>query len=270
MQTGGNAMWREQGLVGIVVLAMGVATAWAGDEVATVNGQPISKAAFDEAVAGMPPQMQERVATIEGREALLDDLILREVLLQESKRVGVEKDPDVKQQLDDLRRKVLVQATLKKVADTEVTDEKVKVYYEAHKDEFRQVRASHILVETEEQAKNAKQRVTDGGDFAALAKELSTDPSAKETGGDLGFFQKDQMVKPFAERAFAMKTDEVSDPVKTEFGYHIIKVMEIKDAASIDSLDPQALMGIKQSVLAKRIEELKGRAKIVVHKDRLK
>jgi parvulin-like peptidyl-prolyl isomerase len=78
------------------------------------------------------------------------------------------------------------------------------------------------------------------------------------------------MVKPFAERAFAMKVDEVSDPVKTEFGYHIIKVAEIKDAGPIDTMDPQALMDIKRSVLSKRIEDLKGRAKIVVHKDRLK
>ena len=263
-------MWRKQAVVVLAVFGMGVASVWAGDEVATVNGQPISKAAFDVALSGVPPQMQQRVATVEGRAALLDDLITQEVLLQEGRRVGVEKDSEVKRQLDDLRRQILVQATLKKVADTEVTDEKVKAYYEAHKAEFRQVRASHILVETEEQATDAKKRLTDGGDFAALAKELSTDPSAKENGGDLGFFQKDQMVKPFAERAFAMKVDEISEPVKTEFGYHIIKIAEIKDAEPIDSLDPQVLMGIKQSVLAKRIEALKGRAKIVVHKDRLK
>ncbi len=263
-------MWRKEAVVFLAVLGMGVASAWAGDEVATVNGQPISKAAFEEALSNVPPQMQQRVESVEGREALLDDLILKEVLLQESRRAGVEKDPEVKRQLDELRSQILVQATLKKVADTEVTDEKVKSYYEAHKDEFRQVRASHILVETEEQAKDAKKRLTDGGDFSALAKELSTDPSAKENGGDLGFFQKDQMVKPFADRAFAMKVDEISEPVKTEFGYHIIKIAEVKDAGPIDSIDPQALMGIKQSVLAKRIEELKGRAKIVVHKDRLK
>jgi foldase protein PrsA len=123
---------------------------------------------------------------------------------------------------------------------------------------------------TEEEATNAKKRVAEGGDFAALAKELSTDPSAQENGGDLGFFRKDQMVKPFAERAFAMKVGEISDPVKTEFGYHIIKVAEFKDAEPTDKLDPQALVDIKRSVLAKRVEELKGRAKIVIHKDRLK
>jgi parvulin-like peptidyl-prolyl isomerase len=196
-------------------------------------------------------------------------LITQEVLVQESRRVGVEKDPAVKRRLEEARRQILVQALIQKLVETDVTDEKVKTYYVAHKDEFRQVRASHILVETEEQAKGVKNRVGEAEDFAAVAREVSTDPSAKENGGDLGFFRRDQMVKPFAEKAFAMKVDEVSDPVKTEFGYHIIKVAEIKDAEPIDALDPEALNGIKRSVLGKRVEELKGRAKIVTHKERL-
>jgi peptidyl-prolyl cis-trans isomerase C len=251
------------------MLGEGIAPAWAGDEVATVNGQPITKAAFEEALAGMPPQMEDRMATLEGREALLDELVTQEVLMQEGRRVGVEKDAAVKSRLEEARRQILVQSVIEKIVETEVTDEKVKAYYESHKDEFRQVRASHIVVETEEQAKDVKKRALGSVDFAELAKEVSTDPSAKENGGDLGFFRKDQMVKPFADKAFAMKVGEVSDPVKTEFGYHIIKVAETKDAEPLAALDPQTLNGIKRSVLGKRVEELKGRAKIVTHKDRL-
>jgi peptidyl-prolyl cis-trans isomerase C len=251
------------------VLGFGVATAWAGDEVATVNGQPITKAVFEEAVAGVPPQMQSQMATLEGREALLDDLVTQEVLVQEGRRIGVEKDAAVKSRMEEARRQILVQSTLQKIVETDVTDEKVKAYYESHKDEFRQVRASHIVVETEEQAQAVKKRAAGSADFAALAKEVSTDPSAQENGGDLGFFRKDQMVKPFADKAFAMKVSEISDPVKTEFGYHIIKVVETKDAEPLDALDPQTLNGIKRSVLGKRVEDLKGRAKIVTHKERL-
>jgi len=262
-------MWRNQAFLGIAVLGMGIAPAWAGDEVATVNGQPISKAAFGQALAGVPPQMQDHMATLEGREALLDDLVTQEVLVQEGRRVGIEKDAAVKSRLEEARRQIVVQSLLQKIVETDVTDEKLKAYYESHKDEFRQVRASHIVVETEDQAKDAKKRAVGGADFAELAKEVSTDPSAKENGGDLGFFRKDQMVKPFADQAFAMKVDEISDPVKTEFGYHIIKVAEIKDAESLDALDPQSLNGIKRSVLGKRVDELKGRAKIVTHKERL-
>jgi peptidyl-prolyl cis-trans isomerase C len=262
-------MWRKSSSVLIAVLWVSVASAWAGDEVATVNGQAISKASFEEALAGVPPQMQSQMATLEGREALLDDLVTQEVLVQEGRRVGVEKDPAVKSRLEEARRQIVVQAFLQKIVEADVTDEKVKAYYESHKEEFRQVRASHIVVETEEQAKDVKKRAAAGGDFAALAKELSTDPSAKENGGDLGFFRRDQMVKPFADKAFAMKVDEISDPVKTEFGYHIIRVVEIKDAEPFDALDPQTLSGIKRSVLGKRIEDLKGRAKVVTYKERL-
>lgn len=262
-------MWRKQVLLGIGIVGLGVASAWGAEDVATVNGQPISKAAFEEALAGMPPQMQGQMVTPEGREALLDDLVTQEVLLQEGRRVGVEKDPAVKGRLEEAKRQILVQAALQKIAESDVTDDKVKAYYQSHKEEFRQVHASHIVLETEQQAKDVKKRAAGGADFAALAKELSTDPSAKENGGDLGYFRKDQMVKPFADKAFAMKVGEISGPVKTEFGYHIIKVAEIKDAQPIDGLDPQALSGIKRSVLAKRIEELKGRAKVVTYKDRL-
>jgi peptidyl-prolyl cis-trans isomerase C len=260
-------MWVQRIVVLGAVLGLG-ASAWAGDEVATVNGQPISKAAFEEALAGLPPQMQERMSTPEGKASLLDDLITQEVLVQEAKKLGVEKDPAVKSRLEETRRQILVQAVIEKIAESEVTDDKAKAYYQSHKDEFKQVRASHIVVDTEDQAKDVKKRAA-GGDFAALAKELSTDPSAKENGGDLGYFRKDQMVKPFADKAFAMKVGEVSDPVHTEFGYHIIKLAEIKDPESIDKLDPQALSGVKRSVLAKRIEDLKDRAKVVTYKDRL-
>lgn len=257
-----------QGVV-VVIAMLGLAvSAWAGDEVATVNGQAISKAAFEEALAGMPPQMQERMGTPEGKVSLLDDLVTQEVLLQEARRLGVEKDPVVKNRLEEARRQILVQSVIEKIAENDVTDDKVKTYYQSHKDEFRQVRASHIVVETEDQAKDAKKRAA-SGDFAELAKEISTDPSAKENGGDLGYFRRDQMVKPFADKAFSMKVGEVSDPVKTEFGYHIIKLTEIKAPEPVEALDPQALNGIKRAVLAKRIEELKGRAKVVMHKDRL-
>ena len=260
-------MWRL--LLGIVVLGLGVTPTWAGDEVAVVNGQAISKAAFEEAVVEVPPQMQSQMATLEGREALLDDLVTQEVLVQESRRVGIEKDATVKSRLEEARRQILVQSLLQKIVETDLTDEKVKAYYESHKDDFRQVRASHILVGTEEEALDVKKRAAEDTDFAALAKEVSTDPSAQENGGDLGFFRKDQMVKPFADKAFAMKVDEISDPVKTEYGFHIIKVLETKEAEPLDGLDPQTLNEIKRSVLGKRVEEIKGRAKIVMYKDRL-
>jgi foldase protein PrsA len=114
-----------------------------------------------------------------------------------------------------------------------ISDDQIKEYFEANKESFaqqEQVEASHILVEDEETAKEVKDNLDDGGDFAELAKEYSTDTSNSESGGELGYFAKGEMVTEFDDKAFAMKKGEISEPVKTEFGYHIIKVTDKKDA----------------------------------------
>lgn len=114
-----------------------------------------------------------------------------------------------------------------------ISDDQIKEYFEANKESFaqkEQVQASHILVDDEETAKEVKSKLDDGGDFAELAKEYSTDTSNAESGGELGFFAKGEMVTEFDDKAFAMKKGEISEPVKTEFGYHIIKVTDKKDA----------------------------------------
>jgi foldase protein PrsA len=114
-----------------------------------------------------------------------------------------------------------------------ISDDQINEYFEANKDSFaqaEQVEASHILVDDEETAKEVKDKLDNGGDFSELAKEYSTDTSNAESGGELGFFAKGEMVAEFEEKAFDMKAGEISEPVKTEFGYHIIKVTDKKDA----------------------------------------
>ncbi|MGM0751700.1 MAG: peptidylprolyl isomerase [Bacillota bacterium] len=114
-----------------------------------------------------------------------------------------------------------------------ISDDQIKEYFEANKDSFaqnEQVEASHILVEDEKTAQEVKTKLDDGGDFAELAKEYSTDTSNVESGGELGYFAKGEMVTEFDDKAFAMKKGEISEPVKTEFGYHIIKVTDKKEA----------------------------------------
>ncbi|WP_044022632.1 foldase protein PrsA [Bacillus sp. SG-1] len=114
-----------------------------------------------------------------------------------------------------------------------ITDDQVQEYFETNKDSFaqqEQVEASHILVENEETAKEVKEMLDNGEDFAQLAEEYSVDTSNAGSGGELGYFAKGEMVAEFEEKAFSMEIEEISNPIETEFGFHIIKVTDKKEA----------------------------------------
>ncbi|WP_226529991.1 peptidylprolyl isomerase [Metabacillus niabensis] len=137
---------------------------------------------------------------------------------------------------DDIKEDIEVNLKIEKLLEPqiEITEEEMQTYFDENKDSFaqtKQVKASHILVEDEETAKEVKEKLDNGEDFAKLAKEYSTDTASAESGGDLGFFGEGSMVAEFEEAAFSMKVDEISDPVKTEHGYHIIKVTDTQEAA---------------------------------------
>jgi len=138
----------------------------------------------------------------------------------------------------------------------EITDDEIKTYFEDNKASFdtpEQVEASHILVEDEDTAKEVKKKLDEGGDFAKLAEEYSTDTQTKEKGGELGYFASGQMVEAFDKAAFSMKVDEISDPVKTDYGYHIIKVTGKKEAKEATLEDSKAK--IKEDLLATKVQE---------------
>ena len=132
---------------------------------------------------------------------------------------------------EEIERTLALKTLLK--SDLKVTDEEIAKYYEENKENFgqkEQVDASHILVETEDKAKEVRKKLVDGADRIEIAKEYSIDPGSKDNGGDLGFFERGKMVPEFEEAAFSMKVGEISEPVKTENGYHIIIVNDKKEA----------------------------------------
>ncbi len=159
--------------------------------------------------------------------------------------------------LDALKEELKSYLTLRKllVPQIEITDEELKTYFDENKDslgEAEQVKASHILVEDEATAKEIKQKLTDGADFAELAKEYSTDEGTKENGGELGFFARGTMVTEFDDVAFALPINEISDPVKTDYGYHIIKVEEKKEAKEANFDDSKE--EIKETLIDQKLE----------------
>lgn len=149
--------------------------------------------------------------------------------------------------------------------ETEITKEEVEAYYSAHMDMFFRVKASHILLETESEAKEILDKVHAGEDFNELAKKYSIDPSVKENNGDLGYFRHGAMVEPFEEAAFVLKPGEVSDIVKSQYGYHIIKVEDkkvdrLEDVK--DELKTNMLMAKKNSDFTATFEKMYNEAKV--------
>lgn len=129
-------------------------------------------------------------------------------------------------------------------ADMEVTDEEVQEYYDNFKPE---INARHILVEDEAKAKEVIAKLNEGGDFAELAKEYSTDPGSAENGGELGWFGAGAMVPEFEEAAYALEVNKVSEPVQSSFGYHIIQVTEKKDKPSLEDMRSEIEHKVKVS-----------------------
>jgi len=175
---------------------------------------------------------------------------------------------------DMLRKELLFSAFYEKINEaTVVSEQEIGEYYSANKDQFFEVTASHILLESEADAKAAKARLDAGEAFEALAKELSTDPSAQSNGGSLGTFGRGAMVPAFEEAVFAMEKGQISDPVQSEFGFHIIRC----EGASQKTLE-EAAEGIRAQLMAARqgevyeatMAELRQSAKIEKHLDRLK
>ncbi|HHW11768.1 MAG TPA: foldase [Firmicutes bacterium] len=141
--------------------------------------------------------------------------------------------------LAEVKKNIVNTLKIKKLLEPKikVTEEEMKAFFEKNKEDFaqkEQVKARHILVATEKEAKEIKEKLAKGEDFAALAKEYSLDESTKNNGGQLGFFNRGDMTPEFEKAAFALAVGEVSAPVKTEYGYHLIKVEEKKQAAAPD------------------------------------
>ena len=196
--------------------------------VATVDGDKIRLSDLQALHASLPARVRQLPMQRIYR-PLLDYAITTHLLAKAGRKAGLAEDAQVKRLLAQYLTRVVAQTYLQQTTAKLVTDDVLKKAYEKYKSGFKgeeEVRASHILVKTKKEAQDVIAKLDKGEDFAALAKKYSTGPS-KAQGGDLGYFQRGQMVKPFAEAAFALKKGAYTkSPVKTQFGWHVIKLVD--------------------------------------------
>lgn len=163
------------------------------------------------------------------RQNVLRGMVSERLIYNEALKEGFDKSAEVQKRLESLKKQLIMQSFMETKAKALVTEDALKKAYAqktaALKNE-EEVHARHILVATEEEAKNLSKELKKGGDFESLAKEKSMDKGSGTQGGDLGWFTKDKMVPEFADAAFKMKKGDVSEPIKTSFGWHVIKVEE--------------------------------------------
>lgn len=223
---------------------------------AKVNGMEITEQDLNFMMETLNPQVLRQFNSEEGRKKLLQELINQELFYCNAIDQKMDEEEAFKAELEKIRRTALKQYALRKLlSSVSVTEEEVKAFYDEHKDAYKEeesVAASHILIAEEDEAlgKEIIAKIKNGESFEELAKEHSNCPSS-QAGGALGEFTRGKMVPEFEQAAFAMEVGEVSDLVKTQFGYHIIKVTDKKEAKvkefeEVKQMVYNTVLGMKQ------------------------
>jgi peptidyl-prolyl cis-trans isomerase C len=239
----------------------------------------IRQSEFESALKTLPAEYQQ-YASGPGKKQFAEDFLRMKLLASQGMKAGLDKDPEVVQQLNLMRENLVANAQLQKIEKTiTITDEELKKQYEAKKAEYEQVTAKHILIAfkgspaaqegkpelTEEQAKakaeELRKQIVGGASFDELAKKESDDLGSGARGGDLGAFGRGQMVPEFEKAAFEAKKGDVTPVVRTQFGYHIIKV-EDHGSTPFDQVKPVLERTERQTRMQAKLDEMKNNAKV--------
>lgn len=226
---------------------------------------------FKDALASQPQFSGKKYTDLDPqmKDALLNGYINSKLLEDEAKNANVENTKAFKEKLDNVKKPLIQQELIDSYLRKNITDKMIEAEYKMLSNALNgkfEVKVSHILVKEEAKAKEAKKKLNKGAKFADVVKDYSTDQSTKANGGTLGYVMEGQLVPEFEKKAFSMKQGEISDPVKTDFGWHIIK-LEDKRKAKVPSKE-EAKTSIKnklsQDTVAKYFDELRKKANVVV------
>lgn len=240
---------------------------------ATVDGKVITVGDFEKRIEKLPPYYKALAG--QKKKDFLEDMVAEQLLYKEALKRGLNRNAEVKELLDEARRKILVAKLIEVEGNKNagVDEAKIKAFYEAHKEDFvtpLKLRASHIQVDTEEEANEILQKLKAGADFSQLARQYSKDPS-KERGGDIGYFAKGQLMPEIEEVCFKLEVGQISEVIKTQFGYHIIKLTDKKEPRAVelsevkDAIEKEFKDKAQQETLSGLIKNLKSKARIRIN-----
>ncbi|MBI3903505.1 MAG: peptidylprolyl isomerase [Nitrosomonadales bacterium] len=236
---------------------------------ATVNGVAIPQERIEFAVRNAAAQGQPDVPEL--RQAIRDNLVNYEILSQEAVKQGMDKQPDAIQQLEMSKQNVLANALVQDYVKTHpISDEVVAREYEKLKAGMgsKEYKLRHILVDKEDNAKSILAKLKKGGSFDKLAKANSRDPGSKDHGGDLGWIPvgniSSAFVKPFADAALKLDKGQLSEPVQSQFGWHIIKLDDVRDATppALDEIKGKLTLSLQQQAVKQFVSDLRTKAKV--------
>jgi peptidyl-prolyl cis-trans isomerase C len=245
-------------------------SAYAADTLATVNGKAIKQSIYDYIAKDATARGQKVDSQV--KQAITNKLIDSELVYQEAQKLGLDKQADYLAREELSRRELLTSMYLQDfVKKNPISESETKAAYEEYKKAYgdKEYSARHILVKTESEAKDIIAQLGKGGDFAKIAKEKSLDPGSKEKGGDLGWFSPASMVKPFSDVAINLQKGSISsNPVQTQFGWHVIKLIDTRTAQPLpyDKVKDGIQKNLQQRNLEKMMAELRTKAKIDISK----
>lgn len=252
-------------LVAGAIISAPALAAEKGKAFATVNGQPISQTVYNAFVAEQ--KAQGAPDSPELQNAVKEELIRREILAQEAKKKGMDKNPNIQGQIELAKQAVLIRAYLSDyVKANPISEAQLKAEYDVIKNNLgsTEYKSRHVLVEKEEEAKAIIAKLDKGEKFSELAKQ-SKDPGSKDKGGELGWSSPAAYVKPFGEALTKLKKGEYTKtPVQSDFGYHVIQLDDSRPAnpPPFDQVKPQMQQRASQQQIETLVKELRSKAKV--------
>jgi peptidyl-prolyl cis-trans isomerase C len=249
--------------------------------VLTVGSEKITKSQFEAMVATLPPQQRAQITTPEQRRKVAEQLAELKMLAQDARARKLDQSAEVKTKLSLQAEQVLANADYQAMGSSPADETAAKAFYDSHKEDFQEVTARHILIrfqgsqaplrlgqkeltdaEALQKAKDVRAKIVAGAKFADLAKAESDDTGSGANGGDLGAFTKGRMVPEFEKAAFSQPIGQVGEPVKTQFGYHLILV-EKRETKPFEAAKAEILQRLGPEQAQKGLDDLKKKTPIV-------